>query len=83
MYFSIGVIELLLTLIIGVSALVLYVRRDDRYRWAFASLICAVLATAITPADPISMIVLFVAFLGVFAFGTRYRIARLPNIDGP
>ncbi len=74
MYFSIGPIELLLTLVIGISALVLYVRRDDRCRWAFAAFVCAAFAAATTPADPLSMILMFVAFFGFFTFGTRYRI---------
>jgi hypothetical protein len=74
MYFSISAIELLLTLVIGISALVLYVRRDDRCRWAFAAFVCAAFAAATTPADPVSMILMFVAFFGFFTFGTRYRI---------
>ncbi len=76
MYFSISAIELLLTLVTGATALAFYARHDDRYRWAFAAFVCAVFAATMTPADPVSMILMFVTLLGFFTFGTRFRIAE-------
>ncbi|QEG02809.1 hypothetical protein Mal15_69300 [Stieleria maiorica] len=80
MFLSISAVELILTFVAGVSALVLYVRQDDRYHWAFAAFVCAVVATAISPADPMSMILMSIIFFGFFTFGTRYRRAEKTKV---
>jgi chromate transport protein ChrA len=79
MLFSIGTLELFATLVLAAPTVVLFLRGDARYRWMFATLVCAILAMVITPADLLSMLVLFVAFLVVFAFGTRYRITQISD----
>ena len=82
MPFSIGISELLTTLLVALPTIALYCRRDSRYRWSFAALVCATLAMVITPADLLSMLVLFAAFLGVFIFGMRYRPSPISDV-GP
>ena len=78
MPFSLGLLELLRIALIAAPTLVLYVFGDARCRWAFAALVCAVLAAVLTPADIVSAAVLFVAFLGIFMMGVRYHAQRLP-----
>lgn len=79
MPFSIGFLELMAIASIAAPTLVLCARGDDRCRWLFAGLACAVLASVLTPADIVSMAALFVAFLGIFMMGVRYRTQRIPN----
>lgn len=78
MPFSIGLFELLGIALVAAPTLVLFARGDDRCRWLFAGLVCATLAALMTPADIASTAVLFVAFLGIFAMGVRYRTPRIP-----
>ena len=75
MPFSLGAIELLLLAVMALPVALLYVRRQRHYRIGLAAMACATLAALITPADVLSMVLLFVAFAVVFAFGSRYRLA--------
>ena len=74
MPFSLGGIELLALLAIAIPVALLYIRRDRRYRYGVAAFVCASVAALITPADILSMLILFAAFLGIFTFGSRYRL---------
>ncbi len=74
MPFSLGTIELLLLAALAIPVALLYVRRHRHYRIGVAAMACATLAAVITPADIVSMMLLFMAFAGVFVFGSRYRL---------
>lgn len=74
MLFSVGAIEILAVLFIGVTTFALFARRENRYRLMVVTLACASLAAIVTPADVLSMLLLFVAFLATFAFGSKYHL---------
>ena len=76
MPFSLGALELLLLSLIAISGALLYVRRHRYDRACLAALVLATLAALLTPPDVLSMVLAFVAFAGVFMFGSRYRIDR-------
>lgn len=77
MSFSIGLLELLVIACVAVPAVVLYARRDARYRWLAAGWVCAVLAALLSPADIASMGILWLGFVGTFALGVRSGGRRL------
>ncbi len=79
MPFSLGPIELLLLATIAIPVALLYARGHRHYRVGVAMLVCAVLAALITPADVLSMLLLFTAFAGVFTLGLRSRIDTSTN----
>ena len=74
MPFSLGAFELLFVIALAIPAGLLYVRRHRYYRSGIAAVVCATLAALISPADIVSMALLFVAFSGVFVFGSRFRL---------
>lgn len=74
MPFSLGAIELLLLVALAIPVAILYARRHRHFRAGVAVFVCATLAALITPADIVSMVLLFAAFVGVFLFGSRYRL---------
>ncbi|TWT47946.1 Sec-independent protein translocase protein (TatC) [Rubripirellula amarantea] len=71
---SLGAIELLLLSLLAIPVALLYARNHRHYRAGIAVVVCAALAALITPADIVSMLLLFAAFTGVFLFGSRYRL---------
>ena len=79
MPFSLGALELLLLVTIAIPVALLYARRHRHYRVGVAMLVCAGLAALITPADVLSMLLLFTAFAGVFMLGLRSRIDPSTN----
>ncbi|QDT04881.1 Sec-independent protein translocase protein (TatC) [Rubripirellula lacrimiformis] len=74
MPFSLGAIELLLLAVLAIPVALLYARNHRHHRVGVAIVACAALAALITPADIVSMLLLFAAFAGVFLFGSRYRL---------
>ncbi|MCO8122215.1 hypothetical protein NHH03_10735 [Stieleria sp. TO1_6] len=73
--YSISVTEILLTSVTGALAIVLYLAGNERSRWAFVALCCALCASVLSPADLASMLVLWIAFLCFFVFGSRFNVA--------
>ncbi len=74
MPFSLGAIELLLLIALAILVATLYVCRHRYFRAGVAAFVCAALAALITPADVVSMVLLFAVFGVVFLFGSRYRL---------
>lgn len=74
MPFSLGAIELLVLVIMAIPASLLFVRRHRHHRLGIAAITCAALAALVSPADIVSMGLFFVAFAGMFLFGSRYRL---------
>ena len=75
MPYALGTTELLVLVTIAIPIAVLYLRRDRRYRYGIAAFVCASLAAAISPGDLLSMLILSIAFVAVFTFGSKYRLA--------
>jgi len=74
MPFSLGSVEFIALVAMAIAVGLLYMCRHRHYRVGVAATICAALAAFLTPADLLSMMVMFVAFFGVFVFGTCFRI---------
>ena len=74
MLFSLGGIEFLVIIAVAVAVLSLYVVGDRRYRVGVPVLVCSVLAAVVTPADLLSMLLLFSTFIAMFWFGSRYCV---------
>ena len=71
MLFQIGNLELATTLLVGVAAVMMTIRRSRYYRWILVIFGCMSLAAIVTPADLFSMLLMSVAFLAVYFAGTR------------
>ena len=71
--FSIGVLELVLTLVFAVVAFGLYFRGVSAARWLFALAGCFALASVLTPADIASTLLFAIAFFGSFYLGTKHK----------
>lgn len=74
MPFSLGSVELLLLAVLAILALLLYIRQHRTHRAGIVAFVFALLAALITPADTVSMVLLFAAFTGVYLFGSRYPL---------
>lgn len=74
MPFSLGATELLFLVVLAIPVALLFTLGHRHYRDGIAAFVCAVLAALSTPADIISMVLMFLAFAGVFWFGSRYRL---------
>ncbi len=78
MPFGIGYLELATILICTFSASAMYITRMPQRSWAIVVLGCVTLASVLTPADLFSMLVMAVAFLGVYIVGSRHPFTRSP-----
>ena len=74
MPFSVGALEMLCLVAMAIPVGFLLVRRHRFQRLGIAAFVCALLAALVTPADVFSMGLLFVAFLGMFLFGAKFRL---------
>jgi hypothetical protein len=69
--FSLGVLELLLTVAIAIPAGVFFLRGIPGTRWLVAATACFAAASVLTPADIATTLLFGVAFLGCFYCGTK------------
>jgi hypothetical protein len=69
--FSLGVLELLLTVAIAMAAAVFCLRGIPGTRWLVAATACFAAASVLTPADVATTLLFGVAFLGCFYCGTK------------
>ena len=74
MPFSLGAFEVFFVIALAIAAGLLYVRRNRYYRSGIVAVVCGTLAALLSPADIVSMVLLFVAFSGFFIFGSRFRL---------
>ena len=72
MWFSIGLFEAGMICVALITAVALASVRQRTWRWAAVSFACISVATLLTPADPLSTIVIGLAFLLFFVGGTRF-----------
>ena len=79
MPYALGTAELFVLVTIAIPVAVLFLRGNRRYRHGIAAFVCASLAAIVTPGDLLSMLILSVAFIAVFTFGSRYRLASASN----
>ena len=79
MWFSVGTVELGVVGALVLVAVILAVLHPQVWRSAMIGPVCAVVAAIISPADPISTILLgavfFLFFIGGIRFGERRAIA--------
>jgi len=73
---SIGLLEMAAVAVVAVVAITAFLRRDDRYRWFFAATVCAALSSLLTPADIVSMLVMWCVLIGVFTMGAFFPRRR-------
>lgn len=73
MWYSVGIGELCVVSALAVVAGILALLRFRAWRWALIGVVCGVVAAILSPADPISMILLGTVFFLFFAAGTRWR----------
>ena len=75
MWFSVGISELGVVGVFVLVAAILAVLRRPAWRWAMVGSVCLFVATIISPADPISTLlvgaVLFLFFMGGIRFQRR------------
>jgi Sec-independent protein secretion pathway component TatC len=74
MLFSLGGFELLLSAALAVPVGLLCAFRHRYHRVGVPLIACTALAAVTTPADLASTVLLSVAFIGVFVFGSRYHL---------
>jgi len=72
MWFSVGILELGLVGVVLLTATILAVLRLRAWRWAMIGVACAIVAAIISPADPLSTILLGAVFFIFFVSGTRF-----------
>ena len=81
MWFSIGISELGVVVVVLLVAAVLAVLHRPVWRWVLVGCMCSFVAALLSPADPISMLllgaVLFLFFLGGVRFQQRRSIAAV------
>ena len=73
MWSSVSVIEVGMILVALVASAVLACLRQRSWRWSAVGLACVTVATLVTPADPLSTLVIGVALLLFFVGGTRFN----------
>ena len=76
MWFSIGVIEVGMIVVALVAAACLFGLKQRSWSWAAAASACLLVAALVTPADPISTVILGSAFFVFFVGGTRFGRTR-------
>jgi len=74
--FSIGVLEVLLTSAIAISAALFCWRGIPGARWLVAATACFAAASVLTPADIATTLLFGVAFVSSFYLGTKQRTPR-------
>jgi len=81
MWFSVGVLELGIVGVLLLAAAILGALRVRAWRWAMIALACAIVAAILSPADPVSTILLgavfFLFFIGGIRFGRRRSVAAI------
>ena len=75
MWSSVSVSEVGMITVAFAAAAILACLRQRSWRWAAVGLTCITVATLVTPADPLSTIVISVALLLFFVGGTRFNRA--------
>jgi Sec-independent protein secretion pathway component TatC len=75
--FSVGPIELGLTVAIAFMALGCFLKRVRGTRWLVASAGCLALASVLTPADIASTVIIAIACFGCFYCGTKQRMSNV------
>ena len=75
MWVSVGIVELGVVGVLFLAAAILVALRVRAWRWAMLGLVCAIVAALLSPADPLSTILLgavfFVFFVAGVGFGRR------------
>ena len=81
MWLNVGILELGIVGILMSAAAILAALRMRAWRWALIALACAIVATILSPADPVSTIllgaVLLLFFIGGIQFGQRRSVAAI------
>ncbi len=79
MWFNVGIVELGIVGVLLLAAAILGALRLRAWRWAIVGLACSIVATVLSPADPVSTVllgaVLFLFFLGGIRFGRARSVA--------
>ena len=76
MWYSVGIGELCVVGALAVVAGILAVLGFRAWRWALIGVACGGVATVLSPADPISTILLGTVFFLFFAGGTRCAVKK-------
>ena len=79
MWSGMSVVEVGMITVALAAATVLACLRQRSWRWAAVGLTCITVATFVTPADPLSTIVISVALLLFFVGGTRFKRATVAS----
>ena len=80
MFFSIGPLELALTLALALPAALLFLRRSPWSKPVAIAAAASLFASVLSPADVLSTILVGVALLAFYTFGTRYGSKRRPDV---
>jgi Sec-independent protein secretion pathway component TatC len=72
MWFSVGILELGVVGVLLVTAAMLAAIRLSAWRWAMIGVACAIVAAILSPADPLSTILLGAVLLIFFVSGIRF-----------
>jgi hypothetical protein len=75
--FSVGPIELGMTVLVAVITLGCFVFRVPGTRWLVASAGCLSLATVLTPADIASTVLVAIACFTCFYCGTKQKVSNV------
>jgi Sec-independent protein secretion pathway component TatC len=75
--FSVGTIELGLSVAVAVMALGCFLFRVRGTRWLVASAGCLALASVLTPADVASTVIVAIACFTCFYFGTKQKVSNM------
>jgi Sec-independent protein secretion pathway component TatC len=78
MWISVGIVELALVVLTLMGAGILAVLGKSAWRWALALFACATAAAVLSPADPVSTILLGAVLFLFFASGVRFGKSRSP-----
>lgn len=73
MGFEIGINEVILVALLGIVTTLLATLHQPAWRWGAVLTACASVSTVVTPADPLSSIVLGLLFFAFFVVGTQFR----------
>ena len=70
---AIGYLELATILVTAVVTSTMFLGRFSYRHWSAVNLGCVTLAAILTPADLLSMLLMTIAFIGVYLVGTRHQ----------
>ena len=80
MFFSIGMLEVVLTVTMAIPAILLFGRHYSLAKWFAVATACSLIASMLTPADVASTLPFGVALFFCYFVGTKQRRSNSPIV---